>query len=47
MANSAPAYETPEIIESFDAFEVMGSGEGLEVFTVGCGSQVSALCIPK
>ncbi len=40
MVKSAPDYETPEIIESFDAFEVMSSDEGLEVFTIGCGSQV-------
>lgn len=37
------SYESPAIVESFDAFEVMGSPEGLEVFSVGCGSQIKLL----
>jgi hypothetical protein len=39
---TAPTYEAPAILESFDALEVMGSSEGLEVYGVGCGS---ALCV--
>jgi hypothetical protein len=31
-------YEAPAILASFDALEVMGSSEGLEVYTIGCGS---------
>jgi hypothetical protein len=34
----AASYEAPAILETFDALEVMGSSEGLEVYSIGCGS---------
>jgi hypothetical protein len=49
METTPAFYEAPVILESFDAFEVMGVGEGLEVFTIGCGSQVTLqrICLPQ
>jgi hypothetical protein len=47
MNITVTAYEAPQILESFDAFEVMGVGEGLEVFTIGCGSQAALLCVKE
>jgi hypothetical protein len=35
-------YETPEIVDTFEALEVMGAAEG----SVGCGSQITATCLP-
>lgn len=32
------AYQAPEIVETFDALDVLGSAEGLEVLNVGNGS---------
>lgn len=41
------AYQAPAIIESFEALEVFGSAEGLEVYSCGNGSVgISIICVP-
>jgi hypothetical protein len=43
----AIAYEAPAVLETFDALEVMGAAEGFEVYSIGNGSQVSVINIPR
>jgi hypothetical protein len=38
-------YESPRVVESFDALEIFGIAEGNEVYTVGNGSQISIISI--
>jgi hypothetical protein len=40
-------YEPPMIAETFDALDVLGSAEGFEVYTVGCGSTLCAISIAR
>jgi len=37
-STTAFAYESPEIVETFSALEIMGSAEGFEVYLIGNGS---------
>ena len=37
-------YETPAIVDTFDALEVMGAAEGS---TCGTGSQILISCVPS
>lgn len=32
-------YDQPRVLETFDALDVMGAAEGLEVYVVGDGSK--------
>jgi hypothetical protein len=41
------AYETPAIVETFEALEILGSAEGFEVYTIGCGSSCAAISIAR
>ena len=38
-------YESPRVVESFDALDVFGIAEGSEVYTVGNGSQIVVISI--
>lgn len=39
------AYHSPEIVESFDAIDILGSAEGFEVYIVGTGSQIATISL--
>jgi hypothetical protein len=38
-------YQVPDVIDSFDALDVMGAAEGFEVAVVGNGSQLPPISI--
>jgi hypothetical protein len=40
-------YETPAVLETFSALEVLGAAEGFEVYTVGNGSTVATISVAR
>jgi hypothetical protein len=45
--NPGSAYETPSVLETFNAFEIMGAAGGFEVYSIGGGSGYAAINIAR
>jgi hypothetical protein len=41
------SYESPAVLETFSALEVLGAVEGFEVYTVGNGSNVPTISVAR
>lgn len=47
LETNQTTYDAPVVLETFEALEVMGAAEGFEVYTVGNGSQVAIINVPR